>query len=386
MRKSYILYILHMCLVLVACAGNPQPEPRPEIEAYEVGQSLLNTASTPPPEFALLDIGVQIFSNAYVPYADPGNNEWVFDEIRDNETQYLPYALRNTLTASNHWGAGRVLPGPDPSMHLMITGELLHSDGSELVLAIHAQDSTGRVWLNETYRDRAEQADFPESTRYTPGNRFDPGTYTEPFQDIYNQINNDLVAARDTLGFNELERIGNVAMLVYANELSPDSFGHMLVENADGLLDAAFLPSVDDPMLKRAMDMQLRHHLFIDTVDEYYEALFEDMRVAYLVWRRYSHDQLTEESSLIDRTTGGRQVAGNGFLALSQRYDRFKWSKIYEQEFTLLATGFNNEVAPAILETNRQVHGLSGTMEEQYGQWRLILKSLFELESALPDL
>jgi len=108
--------------------------------------------------------------------------------------------------------------------------------------------------------------------------------------------------------------------------------------------------------------------------------------VAYLVWRRYSHDQLTEESSLIDRTTGGRQVAGNGFLALSQRYDRFKWSKIYDQEFTLLATGFNNEVAPAILETNRQVHGLSGTMEEQYGQWRLILKSLFELESALPDL
>jgi hypothetical protein len=69
------------------------------------------------------------------------------------------------------------------------------------------------------------------------------------------------------------------------------------------------------------------------------------------------------------------------FLALSQRYDRFKWSKIYEHEFTELAAGFNNELAPAMLELNGQVHGLSGTMEQQYREWRGILRALFELEN-----
>jgi hypothetical protein len=34
-----------------------------------------------------------------------------------------------------------------------------------------------------------------------------------------------------------------------------------------------------------------------------------------------------------------------------------------------------------MLELNGQVHGLSGTMEQQYREWRGILRELFELET-----
>ena len=70
-------------------------------------------------------------------------------------------------------------------------------------------------------------------------------------------------------------------------------------------------------------------------------------------------------------------------MSLAQSYNRYKWAKIYEQEFTALAAGFNNEIAPAILELNRRVHGLSGSMAEQYAQWRDILRQLFEVETGL---
>ncbi|MCP5348605.1 MAG: hypothetical protein R3F41_06710 [Gammaproteobacteria bacterium] len=67
--------------------------------------------------------------------------------------------------------------------------------------------------------------------------------------------------------------------------------------------------------------------------------------------------------------------------ALTQSYNRYKWARIYEQEFADLALGFNNEIAPAILELNRRVRGLTGSVEEQYSQWREILRQLFELEN-----
>ena len=35
-----------------------------------------------------------------------------------------------------------------------------------------------------------------------------------------------------------------------------------------------------------------------------------------------------------------------------------------------------------MLALNGQVHGLSGTMEQQYREWRGILRALFELETA----
>ncbi|MCS5581836.1 MAG: hypothetical protein NZ837_15060, partial [Gammaproteobacteria bacterium] len=149
-----------------------------------------------------------------------------------------------------------------------------------------------------------------------------------------------------------------------------------------GQISLVSLPAKDDPMMARVQDMRVRHYLFIDTVDEYYQALYEDMQPSYVIWRRYSYDQITQnEAALQEAYDISRYSSSTGYLTLIQRYDRFRWSKIYEVEFRELASGFNREIAPAILELNKQVHGLSGTMEEQYIQWRRILRQLFTLES-----
>ena len=221
--------------------------------------------------------------------------------------------------------------------------------------------------------------------RYTPGNRFEPESFTEPFQDLYNQINNDLVAVRAQLSDQNLRDIALVSQMAYAADLSPDSFAHTLKADANGYISLVSLPANNDPMMARVQDMRVRHHLFIDTVDEYYQALYEDMQPSYVIWRRYSYDQIAQdEAATREAYDISRYSSSSGYLTLIQRYDRFRWSKIYEVEFSELATGFNREIAPAILELNKQVHGLSGTMEEQYIQWRRILRQLFTLETGRP--
>lgn len=376
---AYRIFVLWIVLLVSSCAQTiPEPPPRP---LNLVGDVVLDQATQILDEEALLEIGVQIFSTQNKEADEYEIGDWVFDEIIQKETQFLPHLLKNTLVASNQWGAVRVIPESDPSLDLFVLGEIIQSDGRTLELDIRAIDSSGREWLNQVYADQSIQEEYPESTRFTLDDTFDANNFVDPFQDIYDRIANDLVSARSRLGEQALVELNLVTDLLYARDLSPASFADTLEENDSGLLTLESLPAADDPMMARVADMKYRHHLFIDTVDEYYQTLYDDIQPAYVLWRRYSIDQISEVETSRQEANRSDYGGSSGFLSLSQRYDRFKWSKIFEREFSDLAAGFNNELAPAFLELNSQVHGLTGTMEQQYREWRGILRRLFELEN-----
>ena len=185
---SIIRYVILIAsaIGLAACLQTPPPQPAPP-PIPTVGEVDLNTATSDPQEYLLLDIGVEVFEVEISEQEALEFGEWIFTEIRENEAHYLPYILRNTLLASNQWGAARVLPTRDPSMDLTIQGTVLSSDGQRLTIWIEALDSTGRVWLQKEYADESLTDDYPISTRYTPGSPFDASKFIEPFQDIYDQ-------------------------------------------------------------------------------------------------------------------------------------------------------------------------------------------------------
>jgi len=367
-------------LLLAGCAQAPKRPPREVLTPTP--PVALETATNEVPAYAQMEVGVVVFDSAVQGRLSEELGEWLYTEITRKETQYLPYLVRNTLVESNQWGPVRVLPESDPSMDLLVFGTVLRSDGEVLELEIKAIDSTGTEWLNKRYMEVASMDDYPDTTRFTPGRRFDANNFVDPMQDIYDQIANDLVVVRDSLSAQRLQEIHQIAELVYANDLAPESFADTLGRDAGGTLIITGQLAANDPMLGRVEEIRRRHYLFIDTVDEYYRALFDEMQPAYVLWRRYALEQVETESRL--RVFNADDYAdSNSYLSLIQRYDRYKWSKIYEQEFTELASGFNNEIAPAILELNQQVHGLSGTMDSQYRQWRGILREMFRLETGL---
>jgi hypothetical protein len=370
-----------LALILTHCGSAPAPKPEPVELVTGVGDIELQQAAATPEEAQLLDIGVVVFASAPQQLDDQRYGEGVFTEVRDNERHLLPFNLRQTLLQSNQWGAVRILPQEDPAVDLTVTGTVLRSDGQLLELNILARDATGRVWLNETYTDVAQTDAYPEPLELRRADQRELQQIDEPFADLYAQIANDLVNARRDLSTAQLNEIRQVALLVFANDLSPQSFSDMLREENDRLRVTS-LPAAEDPMLERVRAMRVRHHLFIDTVDEYYQALYDDMHSPYLIWRSYSHEQVLEDQRAAQRDQDqSRYSSTSGYLTLTQRYDRYRWAKIYQQEYQELASGFNREAAPAILELNQQVRGLSGTLEEQYIQWRRILRELFMLET-----
>lgn len=379
-----------LVLLLAGCAGMSRntPEPIPQQPPLPVvGNVTLHTTTQIPAEHELLEIGIVVFNLPPQLAGRTVPGESLYREIAEKEAQYLPYVLRNTLVESNQWGPVRVLPEKDPSVDLNLTATILASTGLTLELQVEVTDSTGRSWLEKTYRDVTTDQDYPGRDPFLRGFASEEElldnllTDTDPFADLYRQVANDLLAVRNSMEPAALENVSLVSQMLYAAELSEETFGRTLERGEDGLLRVTGLLSRDDPMLQRVETIKLRHHLFIDTVDEYYESMYQQMQPSYALWRRYSRDEAIEDKSQEQRVNARQEPESGTFLALSQSYNRYKWAKLFEQEFMALAAGFNNEVAPAILELNRRVHGLSGTLEEQYRQWREILRQIYELES-----
>jgi hypothetical protein len=134
------------------------------------------------PESELLDVGVVPFD----PGVDGKQDDDVRPEVRNAESRYLASQLVATLQSSAAWGPVRVIPDPTTVVDLTIEGTILHSDGEKLELAIDARDSSGRSWLDKTYREVASVYAY-DNRRSQP---------RDPFQGIYNRIANDLMQMR----------------------------------------------------------------------------------------------------------------------------------------------------------------------------------------------
>ena len=323
----------------------------------------------------VLDVGVVIFDSGIPEDESTHSKLGIFPEIRKSEAKFMPVILRQVLIESGAWGVVRVLPEVLDSSELLITSRILHSDGLRLALKIKAHDATGRLWLDKVYVDEASQGDYP----VTAGG--------DPYLDLYHQAANELLTLKQGMSSKELRNIRQVGLMRYAASLSPEVFAHYLARTEGGAYMLARLPAEDDPMMGRVNRIRNQEYLFIDTVDEQYATLYEEMAPTYNLWRQFGREQAIYRKSYQDRVTSKERRGRRGtFAAMEQTYEAYKWSKIHEQDLDDLALGFNNEVAPTVMEVSGKVFRLNGTLDTQYTEWRDILRKIFVIETGLtPD-
>jgi len=292
-------------------------------------------------------------------------------EVRQAERRYLPMYLRFRLEATGRFGAVRVLPMADNGAQLQIDGRILKSDGSTLELALTARDSTGRIWLDRSYAGAAvpsvSVADDPLAQ--------------DDFAYLFGDIVRDLLAVLDQLNTAQLEEISTVSLLRYGLGLVPGFFDGYLQANVDGSVRILRLPAADDPMLARIDGIREREYLFIDVVDGEYQQFFVDIKPVYDMWRQAQREQVQTSSNFATRQASVSQFRRGSYYALHESYNNYRWAKVQELYVDELREGFANEVEPTELALEDSLYRLTGTLEQQYREWRAILAELFELET-----
>ncbi|CAA0118373.1 Uncharacterised protein [Halioglobus japonicus] len=320
-----------------------------------------------------IDVGIVVFNPGIPADASTHSKLGIFPEIRKAEAKYMPVVLRQTLIDTGDWGVVRVLPEALDSSELLVTGTIIHSDGQWLELRIVAKDAAGAIWLDRAYNGTTTSASYPVKID------------SDPYIGVYQRIASDLLDVRRQMSAKQLADLREIALMRYAAGLAPEVFASYLASTPEGAYSLVRLPAEDDPMLARVVRIRNQEYLFIDTVDEQYARLAEAMAPTYNLWRQYSAEQAQYrddyEARVASRSSQGRR---GSFVALEQTYNAYKWSKIHEQDLDELALGFNNEVAPTVMEVSGTVFKLSGGLDSQYTEWRGILQRIFALETGLP--
>ncbi len=390
-RKAIRTSLSCLALTLLAAGTAGAATPAPPVIAIQ--------ASGEMPEDALLDVGIQILD----PGLPPGDSytleqDGVYEDIRRSESRFIPVELMNTLQATGNWGAVRVVPAGTDSVDLVVSGRIEESSGRKLVIDLRAADATGRKWLEKRYKRVAN----PRSYKDEDYDR-------EPFQDVFNLIANDLLKARDKLETQELRRVREVANLRFAADLAPIAFSDYLGTDRKGRTVALKLPATGDPMLERVAQVRERDYLFVDTLTEYYANFHAQMSEPYDNWRQFSYDEemarrKQKRTALLQTILGAAGMIGGmvidgddeassaakqaaiigGSMAVQAGMNKFQEVKLHVEALRELASSFDSEVAPLLVEVEGQTLRLTGSVEAQYATWRQLMRDFFVTETGLP--
>ena len=356
------------------------------------------------PEGQLLDVSVAIF--------DPGldvadEDDRIYPEVRRAEARYIPQTLAGVLQNSGAWGAVRVVPDEDRITDLMVTGTILHSDGETLKLHIVAEDSRDYVWLDKEYEGGASRYAYDSGTR----------TQYDPFQAVYHAIANDLVRRFDELTPMARREIRTVSELLFAQSFSEEAFKGYLDRTRKGKRLVVRLPAEGDPMLQRVRKLRERDHVFVDTLQSHYDGFSNEMYGPYQEWRKLSYQEviaykelkresmqqliaggaaivagIAAASSGGDRSTraaGNVAIIGGGYLLKAGLESRAE-AQIHVEALEEVGQSLEAEITPSVIELEDRTVMISGSVEDQYAQWREVLADIYrseigELEALEPD-
>lgn len=154
-----------------------------------------------------------------------------------------------------------------------------------------------------------------------------------------------------------------------------------------------------------------RDYMLVDTLNEHYTSFGTRMGESYTNWRKYSHEEL-EAESLAKRQALTRQVLGaaaviggivaesatsssagsaaataaviGGIYAVKSGFDKRAEIKLHSESLKQLGDSFQAEVQPMVVDIEGRTLQLKGSAEEQYAEWRRLLKDLYENETGLP--
>ena len=349
------------------------------------------------PEDLLLDVGIAIFDPG-IDEIERSEEETTNHDIRVAESRYAPYLLSETLQRSGNWGIVRLMPSSASPMDVLVHGTVLQSDGETMSLRISVSDSTGRGWYTKVYDQAISQF------RYDPSQR----QQYDPFQILYNNIANDLLAFRNTnISDQQIVEIRTISEVLFAQRFSPEIFDAYLTEDRRGNIQIVSLPAENDPVLVRVRDIRERDFMFIDTVQDYYATYVRQMRLPYDSWREQSYHETMELRELRESArrrfiggaaaviagvaaatnggnyasqVGGISAASAGAYLIKSGLDKRREAQMHMQSLEELGKSLEDELAPQVINLENRTITLTGSVEEQYGQWREVLADLYATE------
>lgn len=350
--------------------------------------------------------------NVAVPIFDPGiprdYSEWekkgIYPEVRKAESRFLAVRLAETLTKSGRFGAVRVVPNQaDILSDIVVRVRITESNGGTFKASVFATDSTGKRLLKKKYKQDVHPRFYRDRTK----------AGVDPYQTTLSAISRDLVAKVAKLKSKRIRRIKHTTTLRYGMELAPHAFdGTLKVRNrskSGTTWKIKSMPAENDPMLQRIAMLRVRDDMFTDAMQITYQNFSNNMSADYLNWREESAIEYRAMQKAKKKARGrifggilaaaaGVVVAaetkgtygdaaaigliGAGAASVASGVKKNKEANQYRSMMREHARSFDAAIEPQVVEIEQETETLTGTIEEQFVQFRALLARVYESEAA----
>ena len=394
-NKLKIFILLSMAIILNACSTiqyGVREDVKPIMAKYEVRES------------QLLNVSIKQFEPGELP-KDEDDRRGLSEEIRNSEARYMPIHLKHTMQRTGYWGNVRVIPDDNEASEVIVKGKILNSDGEKIEIKIEVSDAANKKWFSKSYNETVS-ADQHKITEIEKKDRF---------QNLYNQISNDIIEKRLQIKSAEIKRIKEIAEIRFANFIAPEIFSSYMDKDKQGKIVLKKLPSQNDSMLIRVQAVKARDEMLVDTINNYYDIYYSEIWESYDNWRKYRSEELktireNENKALTQKLLGAAAIIGAIALSASKNSDvvertdllrtvmiagggyavysgiqTSKESEINKEAIEELGASFESEVEPVLIDVNGKTMVLTGTADQQYEKWRHLLKQIYVNETGFAE-
>lgn len=358
----------------------------------------IETPNPPFPDHALLDIGI--------PTLDPGleltsDKDTVLPEVRYAESVFIANKIAKTIENSAAWGSVRVIPNSNVVVDVYLNAVILQSDGETMKLDVSVTDSSGKEWYAKRYKLVVGKYTYDRRIR----------RQHDPFQNLYTEISNDLLEKRKKVKQKRIEELRTISKLRFAKVFSPEAFKDYLSLSKKGILKIERLPAENDSILERVERIRDKDYLYIDTMQDYYDRFGNRMDTSYQNWRKGSYDYVVKARQMDEKArrkiwggvlaiAGGiytRNTANNGLerdagtltassggVLIKSGLDDKNRAAGYRESLSEMGASLSAVLEPQVIELDDQTITLTGTVDNQYEQWKKLLSDIYQAERGAP--
>jgi hypothetical protein len=150
-----------------------------------------------------------------------------------------------------------------------------------------------------------------------------------------------------------------------------------------------------------------REYLLVDTINEHYADYYDKVHDSYGNWRRYYlmetlEKRKVERESKVKKALGAAAVVGSILMAVlgenispalvvggaalyTEGVNASEEAVIHQEAIVELSESLQTDVEPLVVEVDGEAKELTGTLDEQYLQWRALLKAIYQEEIGIPE-
>lgn len=350
-----------------------------------------------------LDIAVPVFDPGIPNDYSEQEKRGIFPEVRRAEANFLALKLASALTNAGQWGAVRVMPSRDNVLSdIVVYARITESTGGSFKASVTAVDSTGKRLLRKKYKQDVHPRFYID--RRNRGR--------DPYDKVMSEIVSDLYAKTRKMKASSVRKIKNTTTLRYGTMIAPDAFEGALKVSGKKTTrwKIKHMPAENDPMLQRVNMLRVRDNMFVDAMQTTYQNFSRNMSEDYLSWRKESSVEYQAMKKAKKKARGrifggilaavaGVVVAaetkgdygdaaaigliGAGAVSIASGVEKNKEGNQYKAMMAEHARSFDTALEPQVVEFEEETATLTGTIEEQFVQFRALLARVYESETSV---